>query len=296
MKLLSFYRNNRLYIGVKYHDRVVNLPESYYRAYCETPPEFLRDLKSFLEKGSVSTDLVLDILSNEDSLVIEDESKVKFAPLLHPGKILCVAVNYGEHAKEAGGSSIEEPYVFTKFPENVVPHKGSILAPKSSTHLDHELELALVIGREGKYISRDHAFEHIFGYTVFNDVSYRDRRKHSSQRYITNWLHGKNLDTSAPMGPYLVTSDEIGDPHNLQMTFKVNGEIRQNGNTRDMIHKIPEIIEYISNGITLKPGDVISTGTVTGSGLGTGKFLKPGDLLEGSIEKIGTLVNYVVAE
>lgn len=296
MKILSFIRNNRLHLGLKSSNGIVNLPDSYYKVYGETPPDFLRNLKSFIEKGRSSSDIVQELLEKEEELVIEDEDKLRFAPLLRPGKILCVAVNYGEHAKEAGGSSIEEPYVFTKFPENVVPHKGSILAPKSSSQLDHELELALVIGKEGKYITRDHALDHIYGYAVFNDVSFRDRRKHSSQRYITNWLHGKNLDFSAPIGPYLVTPEEIGDPNNLHMTFKVNGEVRQDGNTKDMIHKIPELIEYISNGITLRPGDVISTGTVTGSGLGTGKFLKSGDVLEGHIEKIGTLINYVVAE
>lgn len=295
MKLLTFYGNRNNNLGIKVERGIIDLPETYYRLYNEEPPKYLHDLRSFLEKGD-SAELMATNLLNSDIKVIRKLEDVKFAPLVYPRKILCVAVNYGEHAKEAGGASIQEPYVFTKFPDNIVAHNGNLLLPKASKQFDHELELAMIIGKKGKYIDTENAFKYIAGYSVFNDVSFRDRRKHSSQRYITNWLHGKNMDLSAPVGPFLVTTDEIPDPHNLNMTLKVNGETRQYGNTRDMIHKIPEILEYISDGITLYPGDIISTGTVTGSGLGTGKFLQPGDIIEATIEKIGTLVNTVLAE
>jgi 2-keto-4-pentenoate hydratase/2-oxohepta-3-ene-1,7-dioic acid hydratase in catechol pathway len=295
MKLLTFHGNKASNLGIKVENTIIDLPESYYRMYNEEPPKYLHDMRSFLEKGDVSLLTASNILNSQHHVIRKFE-EIRFAPLIRPRKILCVAVNYGEHAKEAGGASVEEPYVFTKFPDNVVAHNANLLLPRASKQLDHELELAIIIGKEGKYIKEKDAFKHIAGYSVFNDVSFRDRRKHSSQRYITNWLHGKNMDFSAPVGPYLVTADEIQNPQNLRMTLKVNGEIRQDGNTKDMIHKIPEILEYISDGITLYPGDIISTGTVTGSGLGTGKFLKAGDRIEATIENIGTLINTVEEE
>lgn len=296
MKLLSFSRNQRANVGMLNNGLIIDLAESYFAKYKEAPPNYLYNLREFFDNLPIAKNVVQEIANDSSSQVLMPENSIKFLPPLKPRKIFCVAVNYSTHAQEAGGSSVEEPYVFTKFPDNIVAPNEELLMPKCTTQFDHELELALVIGRKGKYISREEALDFIGGYTIFNDVSYRDRRIHSSKRYITNWLHGKNLDHSAPFGPYVVTSDEIPDPHNLQMTFEVNGEVRQKGNTRDMIHKIPELIEYISNGITLMPGDIISTGTVTGSGLGTGKFLKDGDVLKASIEKLGTLINKVVAE
>ncbi len=296
MKLLSFNNNSKENVGAKIDEGIVDLPASYFNKYKETPPSYLFNLREFFENLDAAERLTEELISDEEFRVVLSEKSLKMLPLLKPRKILCVAVNYGAHAKEAGGASVEEPYVFTKFPDNVVAPNENLLLPKASKQFDHELELAVVIGKKGKYITQDEAFDYIAGYTVFNDVSFRDRRIHSSKRYITNWLHGKNMDRSAPFGPYIVTKDEIPDPHNLHMTIKVNGEVRQDGNTEGMIHRIPEILEYISSGITLYPGDIISTGTVTGSGLGTGKFLNDGDVLEATIEKIGTLVNKVVAE
>ncbi len=296
MKLLSFNRNLRPNVGLLNKGEVIDLPESFFAKYKESPPNYLYNMREFFDNFAIAREIALEILGDKTCQATMPENSLKFLPPLKPRKIFCVAVNYTTHAQEAGGSSVEEPYVFTKFPDNAVAHNEQLLMPKCTNQFDHELELALVIGKKGKYIPSEKAFEFIGGYTIFNDVSYRDRRIHSSKRYITNWLHGKNLDHSAPFGPYVVTSDEIPNPHNLQMTFEVNGEIRQNGNTKDMIHKIPELIEYISNGITLMPGDIISTGTVTGSGLGTGNFLKNGDILKASIENLGTLINTVVAE
>lgn len=296
MKLLSFNKNSKENVGVKTDEGVVDLPSSYFNKYKETPPSYLHNLREFFENLDAAKKVAGELVADREFRVVVPEESLKMMAPLKPRKILCVAVNYGAHAQEAGGASVEEPYVFTKFPDNVVAPNENLLLPKASNQFDHELELALVIGKKGKYIKQDEAYEYIGGYTVFNDVSFRDRRIHSSKRYITNWLHGKNMDRSAPFGPYIVTKDEIPDPHTLHMTIKVNGETRQDGNTEGMIHRIPEILEYISSGITLYPGDIISTGTVTGSGLGTGKFLKGGDVLEATIEKIGTLVNKVVAE
>lgn len=296
MKLLSFNKNSKENVGVKTKEGVIDLTGSFFNKYREAPPSYFYNLREFFENFETAKSLANELVSDMEYRLILPENSLNLIPLLKPRKILCVAVNYRAHAQEAGGASVEEPYVFTKFPDNVVAPNENLLLPKASKQFDHEIELALVIGKKGKYIKQDEALEYIGGYTVFNDVSFRDRRIHSSKRYITNWLHGKNMDRSAPFGPYIVTKDEIPDPHNLHMTLKVNGEIRQDGNTEGMIHRIPEILEYISSGITLYPGDIISTGTVTGSGLGTGKFLKEGDVLEASIEKIGTLTNTVIAE
>lgn len=296
MKLLYFNNNSNGNVGAKIEGGVVNIPASYFNKYKETPPSYLFNLREFFESYESAYPIAEELISDKEFRVVVEESSLKMLPLLRPRKILCVAVNYSAHAQEAGGASVEEPYIFTKFPDNVVAPNENLLLPKASKQFDHELELAIIIGKKGKYITQRDALNYVGGYTVFNDVSFRDRRIHSSKRYITNWLHGKNMDRSAPFGPYIVTKDEISDPHNLHMTLKVNGEVRQDGNTKGMIHKIPEILEYISSGITLYPGDIISTGTVTGSGLGTGTFLEDGDVIESTIEKIGTLKNKVIAE
>ncbi|MCH4815848.1 MAG: fumarylacetoacetate hydrolase family protein [Saccharolobus sp.] len=304
MRLLSFYRGSPKdsRVGIVYKDgKIIDLAYLYEYLY-GTPPDWLTDLTKLLEGGSLTLKLVNELVNEFKKLDnnlpggLLDEDSVMFLPVVKPKKIFCVAVNYNEHGKEAGSASIEEPYIFMKRIDTLVAHKQPILIPKVSSQVDHEIELAVIIGKKGKYISAKEAYEYIAGYTIFNDVSFRDLRKHSSPRYNINWLYAKNLDTASPIGPYLVTRDEIPDPHNLTIKLEVNGEIRQQGNTRSMIHKIPELIEYVSKGITLYPGDVISTGTPSGTGLGTGKFLKEGDVMVGYIEKIGRLENRVMRE
>ncbi|MEM2590591.1 MAG: fumarylacetoacetate hydrolase family protein, partial [Zestosphaera sp.] len=163
---------------------------------------------------------------------------------------------------------------------------------------DYEVELAVVIGRRGKYVSRDKAMDYVFGYTILNDLSIRERQAPlpKSPRLGLRWLPGKNFDTSTPLGPFVVTSDEVPDPHNLRLGTRVNGEVRQDFTTSDMVFKIPEIVEAVTDGLTLEPGDIIATGTPSGVGLGTGKYLKHGDVVEAWIEGIGILTNYVVFE
>ncbi|WP_338602988.1 fumarylacetoacetate hydrolase family protein [Sulfolobus tengchongensis] len=305
MKLLSFYKGSPKdsRVGVVYKDgKVIDLVSLYEYLY-GYPPDWLTDLTKLLEGGSPAFRLVNELIddfkkldTNITSNFLLDEDNITFLPVVRPRKVFCVAVNYNEHGKEAGSASIEEPYIFMKRVDTLVAHRQPILIPKISSQVDHEIELAVIIGKKGKYISSKEAYEYIAGYTIFNDVSFRDLRKHSSPRYNINWLYAKNLDTASPIGPYLVTKDEIQDPHNLTIRLEVNGEIRQNGHTSSMIHKIPELIEYVSNGITLYPGDVISTGTPSGTGLGTGKFLKEGDVMVGYIEKIGKLENRIMRE
>jgi 2-keto-4-pentenoate hydratase/2-oxohepta-3-ene-1,7-dioic acid hydratase in catechol pathway len=213
------------------------------------------------------------------------------SPVLRPSKIICLGKNYAEHAKEGGFDNPASPLIFCKTPNTVSGPFDDILTPQSSGQVDWEVELALVIGRRGKAITRDTALDYIAGFMVMNDVSGREAQFADSQ-----WFRGKAFDTFAPMGPALVTADEIEDLGNLVLTARVNGEVMQSGNTRDMIFDIPTILENISQDITLLPGDVISTGTPSGVGIFRAPpiTLKPGDVVACSISEIGTIRNRVV--
>jgi 2-keto-4-pentenoate hydratase/2-oxohepta-3-ene-1,7-dioic acid hydratase in catechol pathway len=213
--------------------------------------------------------------------------------------IFCVGKNYYDHAREfsrsgfeAGavkGAEIDEfPAVFTKPPSSVVGPGDTVqLHPQATSSVDYEAELAVVIGRAGRDIAKADAYGHVFGYTIINDVTARDRQKNHKQ-----WFLGKALDTFCPMGPWIATADEV-EPENLDVQCRVNGELRQNANTRDLIFDIPTIISTISAGLTLQPGDIIATGTPAGVGIGFNppKFLKSGDTVSISITGLGTLTN-----
>ncbi|MBU0986153.1 MAG: fumarylacetoacetate hydrolase family protein [Proteobacteria bacterium] len=214
-------------------------------------------------------------------------------PLVRPSKIICLGKNYAEHAKEGGFENPEKPLIFCKTPNALSGPFDPILLPRSSGQVDWEVELAVIIGKKGKRIRRDEAFDYIAGFTVMNDVSGREAQFADSQ-----WFRGKSFDTFAPAGPFLVTPDEVGDVHNLRLTAMVDGVIMQDGNTRDMIFDVPAIIENISEDITLIPGDIISTGTPAGVGIFRNPpvVLKPGNVVECRIEKIGSIINKVEEE
>jgi 2-keto-4-pentenoate hydratase/2-oxohepta-3-ene-1,7-dioic acid hydratase in catechol pathway len=183
------------------------------------------------------------------------------------------------------------PIFFTKAPTTVIGPFDDIVYPAATKELDYEIELAVIMGKKGKDIHRSEAFNHVAGYTILNDVSARDlQRKHQQ------WFRSKSLDTFAPMGPRLVTKDEIEDPHDLDLELKVNGETRQRSNTKNLIFKIPDIIEVLSQDMTLEPGDMIATGTPAGVGLGMSppKYLKPGDVIQAQIEGLGFIRNEVI--
>jgi 2-keto-4-pentenoate hydratase/2-oxohepta-3-ene-1,7-dioic acid hydratase in catechol pathway len=222
------------------------------------------------------------------------------APILAPRRnIFCVGKNYREHAEEFAGSGYEAgavkgaeidafPAVFTKPASAVVGPGATVeLHPHVTSAVDYEAELALVVGKAGRDISPDRAYDHIWGYTIVNDVTARDRQRNHKQ-----WFMGKALDTFCPMGPWITTADEV-DPENLQVRCWVNGELRQDANTRDLLFDIPTLIATISAGLTLRPGDVIATGTPAGVGLGFDppRFLKAGDEVTISITGLGTLTN-----
>jgi 2,4-diketo-3-deoxy-L-fuconate hydrolase len=215
------------------------------------------------------------------------------SPIHRPSKIICLGKNYAEHAKEGGFENPEKPLIFCKTPNALSGPYDPIIFPRSSGRVDWEVELAVIIGKQGKRIKKTDAFEYIAGFTVMNDVSGREAQFSDSQ-----WFRGKSFDSFAPAGPFIVTPDEIDDVNNLRLTAVVDGEIMQDGNTRDMIFNIPAIIENISEDITLIPGDIISTGTPSGVGIFRDPpvVLKPGNVVECRIEKIGAIINKVVKE
>ncbi len=223
------------------------------------------------------------------------------APIPVPRKnLFCVGRNYAKHIAEGDKAQKQKvgvtdyPVFFTKPPTSVVPPEGDILIfPTVSEAIDYEVELAIVIGRTGRNIARADAYDHIFGYTILNDVTARDvQRRHGGQ-----YFKGKGLDGSCPIGPVIVTADAIADPHDLSIGLTVNGEQRQNGNTTDMIFDIPTLIASLSEGLTLEPGDILATGTPSGVGyaMEPPRFLKDGDMVNCSISGIGTLSNTVRA-
>jgi 2-keto-4-pentenoate hydratase/2-oxohepta-3-ene-1,7-dioic acid hydratase in catechol pathway len=229
-------------------------------------------------------------------------------PIPKPNKLLCLAGNYPEHIAESGfkpADNIENitPWVFLKPVSNTVIGDGAdIILPKNGIAIDWEVELGVVIGKKGKYIKAHDADDFVYGYTIINDISERKFNSNIPNRKIRerdaffDWLTGKWGDTFAPIGPWLVTKDEISNPHNLDIKLRLNGETMQDSNTKYMIFNIPKMIEYISSILTLEPGDIIATGTPEGVGMSRGIFLKTGDLLECEIESIGILTNRVVKE
>lgn len=208
------------------------------------------------------------------------------SPIPRPSKIICVGLNYRKHAAEAGMAVPEVPIIFMKATSSLCGPFDPIFIPKNSVKTDWEVELAVVIGRRAKYVSKDEAFDYVAGYCVHNDVSERDFQLHHGGQ----WVKGKSADHFAPLGPVLVTTDEITDPHNLRLWLKLNGKILQDSNTSDLIFDIPTLVSHISQYMTLLPGDVISTGTPAGVGMGLKpepKYLQPGDIVELGIEGLG---------
>jgi len=225
------------------------------------------------------------------------------APVPRPGKILALAGNYRAHIREGGGQVVDRdnstPRVFIKPVSAVNHHQGIVRIPRRSNAVDYEIELGVVIGKRCRYLKAEDALEYVAGYTVFNDISARsliiheNRRPREGDRWF-DWLNGKWFDTFAPMGPFLVTPDEIGDPQSLRMRLWVNGELRQDASTDQMIVTVAELLQWLTEFMTLEPGDVIATGTPAGVGHTTRTYLQSGDVIEAEIEKIGRLRTVVV--
>lgn len=224
---------------------------------------------------------------------IDLQTAVLLAPVPRPPKVLCAGLNYRDHAAEARMEVPAVPTIFSKFPNIVTGPGAPVILPRNSRKPDYEAELAFVIGCGGRHIPAASWREHVFGYLCFNDVSARDVQLATSQ-----WLMGKTFDSFAPTGPWLTTAGEIADPHELDIQLELNGELMQSSNTRELIFRIPDLIEYISGVVTLEPGDIVATGTPAGVGFAKKppRWLRPGDEIVVRIQGLGALRNPVVAE
>jgi 2-keto-4-pentenoate hydratase/2-oxohepta-3-ene-1,7-dioic acid hydratase in catechol pathway len=252
------------------------------------------DLRELIAGGADALDRVQRwIVRPPGSEQLDAATARLLAPIPRPPKIVCIGLNYRDHAEESGMAIPEVPTVFAKFPTAVTGHRHPIVLPRNSTKPDYEAELAVVIGRGGRHIPEAAWREHVFGYTIFNDVSARDFQMATSQ-----WMMGKTFDTFAPCGPAIVTADEIEDPHTLDISLTLNGEEMQHSNTRNLIFQVPRLIAFLSSVFTLEPGDLIATGTPAGVGFARKppRWLKPGDEVVVRIEGLGELSNPVVAE
>jgi 2-keto-4-pentenoate hydratase/2-oxohepta-3-ene-1,7-dioic acid hydratase in catechol pathway len=297
MKLITYLWNKSVSCGILTDRGVIDIPSVW------PGPNPPRSVKEILERDQTCLDKLAILVESADTFTPLDSVKL-IAPIPRPNKILALAGNYAEHIKEAGlklGLSDSPrkttvPRPFLKPSTVVIGPDEEIQWPVFSEQIDYELELAIVIGKKAKFISPDDASDVIAGYTIINDVSARsvtfakNRAKRPWDEFY-DWLSGKWADGFLPMGPYLLTADEIVDVQNLQMTLTVNGEVRQNANTSQMIYPVADIVSFLSHIMTLEPGDIIATGTPSGVALATGNYLQPGDQIECTIEKLGTLRN-----
>ncbi|MFS0634325.1 fumarylacetoacetate hydrolase family protein [Mesobacillus foraminis] len=297
MKFLTFNKEGKQTLGVKMDNRIVDLEAALAERPNDRIPTTIMDVIAGGEDAVNAIDDYIRNLSIEaDSSFLKNEEEIKWAPCVtQPNKIICVGLNYRKHADETNAAYPEVPILFNKFNNTLTGHNCEIAVPKVTEKLDYEVELGVVIGKEAKYVEKENALDHVFGYCTVNDLSARDLQMKTPQ-----WLLGKTCDDFSPMGPYLVTADEVGDPNNLNLKTYVNGEVRQNSNTSDMIFYVDEIVSYISQHMTLTPGDVILTGTPEGVVLGYPSekqvYIKPGDEVTVEIEKLGKLTNRFVEE
>ncbi|WP_227937735.1 fumarylacetoacetate hydrolase family protein [Alkalihalobacillus deserti] len=290
MKLVTFKDNERLKLGIKTNEGILDLEKAagFFSKEVPTSIEEVINNEEALQTLDVLTKLALE--NKNDVVFLEEESLTLGPSVPKPGKIICIGLNYKKHAEETNMPIPEYPILFNKFDNTIAAHHDVINLPFNSNENDYEAELVIVIGKEAKRVSENEALDYVFGYCNANDLSSRDLQFRTNQ-----WLLGKCLDGFSPLGPYLVTSDEVGDPNQLAIKGIVNGEVRQNSNTADMIFKCNEIVSYISDHMTLYPGDIILTGTPEGVAFGmpedTRVYLRDGDEVTIEIEKLGKLTN-----
>lgn len=309
MKLVTFNINGYSRIGaITEENKVIDLNYAYqaklqtegkYR-YQEIAEAFIPSrMKAFLQGGRDSIEIansVVDFALNNSiefkHQIVFDRDEVKIeAPLSNPGKIICVGHNYREHILEMGRELPKYPVVFAKFANTIIGPEDDIPYYPISEQLDYEAELAFIVGKKAKNVSEENALDYVAGYTIANDVTYRD-----IQRRTIQWLQGKSVDGSAPIGPWIVTADDLTDPSGLEISLSVNGEERQRSNTKNLVFTVPRLVEFLSNLMTLEPGDIVLTGTPGGVGVAREPqaFLKEGDVVRIEIDRIGVLENKVV--
>jgi 2-keto-4-pentenoate hydratase/2-oxohepta-3-ene-1,7-dioic acid hydratase in catechol pathway len=261
-----------------------------------TDPGLPACMKSLLAASPAIRKAAAEAASSASAVKYAANAIKLLPPVPNPNKILCIGLNYRDHAIEGNRPIPPEPVVFGKFPNTLIAHGERIIIPKVAQKVDYEAELVIVIGKKGKHIPNDStAFSYVGGYTCGHDVSARDWQFRGEEK---QWIIGKTFDTFAPTGPVLVTTDEIPDPHNLQVQLRLNGTTLQNSNTKEFIFGVPHLLWYLSQCVTLEPGDLIFTGTPPGVGIARKPpvLLKAGDVVEVEIEKIGVLKNPCVAE
>lgn len=252
---------------------------------------FSTSLREMLALGPESIRRAFEQMRN-DTLSYDPTQVTLAPPIVDPQKIICLGLNYRDHAVESNMPIPEEPVLFSKFPSALIGHEALIELPPETTEVDYEAELVVVIGRRGRRIPRERAFDYVAGYTIGHDVSARDWQLGKPGK---QWLAGKTFDTFAPIGPALVTRDELPDPHNLGIRLRLNGETMQDSSTSQLIFGVDEVVAYVSRICTLEPGDLIFTGTPPGVGMARKPpiWLKPGDLVEVEIDGLGVLRNRV---
>lgn len=283
MKLVSFLQDDQTRIGLVRGNEVVDLSIA--------DPRLPRCMKALLEMGPEGLQRAAACAGAPAALPWGDLRLLP--PVTHPEKVICVGVNYADHAAESGMKPPSEPVIFNKLPTTLRAHGDEIVLPASSREVDYEAELVVVIGTGGKDIPKQRALEHVAGYTCGNDVSARDWQKGKPGG---QWLLGKSFDSFGPTGPVLVTADEIGDPGRLAIRCRLNNQTMQDSSTDQLIFPVQELIAYVSSVATLKPGDLLFTGTPPGVGMARNPavFLQPGDRVEVEIQGIGILSNPVV--
>lgn len=285
MKLVTFEdANGQLRAGGLKGDHVIDL--------VATDSSLPSTIRGLLQAGPEALKKAAAAIASP-AAVVAPFSRLR-APVPDPGKVLCIGLNYRDHAEETGAAIPRDPVVFNKFQTAVAGPDDEIALPSVSSEVDYEAELVIVIGKKGKNVPKERAMEYVAGYTVGHDVSARDWQIKKDGK---QWLLGKSFDTFAPMGPALVTADEIPNPHDLAIQLRLNGETMQNSSTKQMIFNTADLIAYISQVCTLLPGDVIFTGTPPGVGMARKPqvFLKPGDVCEVEIEGLGVLRNSCIA-
>jgi len=283
MRIVSFTKNGTSGAGILHAHGVFPLQNVGFE-----------DAVSFVAAGRQAREEVESLIAKTPARDLLPLDLVRLtAPIPKPPKILCVGLNYRDHAKESNMEVPSVPTIFAKYSNAVIGPGEAIVLSSATQKPDYEAEFALVVGKRAKRIQKSEWKEYVFGYTIVNDVSARDVQLATSQ-----WTLGKSFDTFAPIGPHIVTADEVPDPHALDIRLSIAGETLQNSNTRELIFGVPELMEYISRILTLEPGDIISTGTPAGVGLGRTppRWLRPGEEVVIEIEKIGTLRNPVIAD
>lgn len=294
MRIATYHTKAGARLGIVVEDRhVVDVQDLARRLKLQTPSEMVQLIAGTSSAALRRLDMAAQAWVDAGGKTLPLSKIRLLAPIPHPRRnIFCMGRNYSEHAHERGEAVPKAPPFFTKPPSTVIGPDAGIVAHRVTHELDYEVELAVVMGRRGRDIPAQRALEHVFGYTILNDISARDLQKRHEQ-----WFKGKSLDTFAPLGPWIVPKFAIPDPQALRLSLRVNGETRQNSTTANMLFSIAQLIEALSAGMTLEPGDLLATGTPAGVGAGftPPKWLHPGDVIEAEVEGIGILRNHVVA-